>query len=322
DVFASKDFAARRSMMLDAYRNDVDPGVHGAAAWLLRHWNALDAIRQCNQTLSTGNVENGRRWYVSHLGHTMTVIRGPVEFLMGSPPSENTWGGEGRHRVTINRSFAICATEITGEQMHQFEPKSDLTNGERPTQDCPVNFITWYDAALYCRWLSEREKIPESEMCYPPIEQIRPGMKLPANYLERTGYRLPTEAEWEYACRSGSTTVRFFGSSVELLPRYAWYVKNSNELSGPVGTLMPNDFGLFDVYGNVVEWCQDTFAMDYDKSPGKQDLDLSVDVSHERLQKGGAFSQIASGLRSAARSWTSPDIKSSRTGFRIARTIR
>ena len=85
---------------------------------------------------------------------------------------------------------------------------------------------------------------------------------------------------------------------------------------------MPNDFGLFDVYGNMVEWCQDTFAEDYDKSPGKADLDRFVDVSHERLQKGGAFSQIGAGLRSADRSWTAPDIKSSRTGFRIARTIR
>jgi hypothetical protein len=182
--------------------------------------------------------------------------------------------------------------------------------------------MTWYHAAQYCRWLSEREKIPESEMCYPPIEQIRPGMTLPANYLDRTGYRLPTEAEWEYACRSGSTTARFFGSSVELLPRYAWYVKNSNEQAWPVGTLMPNDLGLFDVYGNAVEWCQDTFAEDYDKSPGKNDQDRIVDVSHERLQKGGAFSQIASGIRSAVRSWTAPDIYSSRTGFRIARTIR
>jgi formylglycine-generating enzyme required for sulfatase activity len=159
-------------------------------------------------------------------------------------------------------------------------------------------------------------------MCYPTIERIRPGMTLPANYLDRTGYRLPTEAEWEYACRSGSTTVRFFGLSLELLPRYAWYVRNSNEQAWPVGNLMPNDFGLFDVYGNVVEWCQDTFADYYDKSPGKDERDRIVDVSHERVQRGGAFTQIASGVRSAARSWTTPDIKSSRTGFRIARTIR
>jgi formylglycine-generating enzyme required for sulfatase activity len=324
DLLALKDPATRRSMMLDVYRNDVDPGVHGAAAWLLRHGNAQDEMKRCDESLSIGKAEDGRRWYITHQGHTMTLIMGPVEFLMGTPPTEKSdWSGEIQHRVTINRSFAIGTTEITGEQYRQYQPEVPPVGGsERPTTDCPITYATWYDGAKYCRWLSEREKIPESEMCYPPIEQIRPGMIIPANYLERSGYRLPTEAEWEYACRSGSTTVRFFGLSSELLPRYAWYVRNSNEQAWPVGSLMPNDLGLFDVYGNVVEWCQDTFADDYDKSPGKNDLDRNVDVSHERLQKGGAFTQISSGIRSAARSWTAPDITSSRTGFRIARTIR
>jgi formylglycine-generating enzyme required for sulfatase activity len=133
---------------------------------------------------------------------------------------------------------------------------------------------------------------------------------------------LPTEAEWEYACRSGSTSIRFFGSALELLPRYAWYVRNANERSWPVGSLMPNDFGLFDVYGNHVEWCQDTFSVEYDQSPGKSERDRIVDVSHERMQKGGAYTQVGNGIRSAVRSWTSPDIYTSRTGFRIARTIR
>ena len=280
-------------------------------------------MQRCDESLSTGKAEDGRRCVRHSSGLTMTLIEGPVEFLMGTPPTEKSeWSGEIQHRATINRSFAIGTTEITAEQYRPYQPDVPLAASERPAKDCPITFAAWYDGEKFCRWLSEREKIPESEMCYPPVEQIRPGMMLPANYLERTGYRLPTEAEWEYACRSGSTTVRFFGLSSELLPRYAWYVRNSNEQAWPVGSLMPNDLGLFDVYGNVVEWCQDTFADDYDKSPGKSELDRTVDVSHERLQKGGAFTQISSGIRSAARSWTAPDIKSSRTGFRIARTIR
>jgi formylglycine-generating enzyme required for sulfatase activity len=322
DVFATKDLALRQSLIVDIYRNDVDPGVHSAAAWLLRHWNAQDEMKQCDEKLSTGNRENGRRWYITHEGQTMSVIGGPTEFAMGSPSSEHDhWIGEVQHRVTINRSFAISTTEITGEQMHRCNPQFPVVDSERPTKDCPMNHVTWFYAAQYCRWLSERENIPESEMCYPPIEQITPRMTLPANYLERSGYRLPTEAEWEYACRSGSTTVRFFGTSLELLPKYAWYVKNSNEHLWPVGTLMPNDFGLFDVYGNILEWCQDAFVQDYDKSPGEKALSRFVNGSNERVQKGASFTQIGPVTRSADRSWTAPDNHSVRSGFRIARTI-
>jgi serine/threonine protein kinase/formylglycine-generating enzyme required for sulfatase activity len=323
DAFAIGDRDARRARLIDIYGNEVDPAVHSAAAWLLRHWNAHDAIRQCDEKLSTGNVENGRRWYLTRHGHTMSVIAGPVEFMMGGPASESThWIGETQHRVTISRSFAMSTTEITGEQAHESNPIWTVGSLERPTKDCPVNHLTWFQAAQYCRWLSEREKIPESEMCYPPIEQIAPGMTLPANYLERTGYRLPTEAEWEYACRSGSTGVRFFGSSLELLPQYAWYVKNSNEHLWPVATLMPNDFGLFDVYGNVLEWCQDAFVEDYARTPQERALSRFVKVSDERVLRGASFAQIGPVIRSADRSWSPPDNHNVRSGFRIARTIR
>jgi formylglycine-generating enzyme required for sulfatase activity len=323
DVFATRERAARLSRVVEMYRDEVDPGVHSATAWLLRRWNARDEIKKCDEKLSTGNREGGRRWYLTPQGQTMTVIGGPAEFMMGSPPSEyGHWRGETQHRVTIDRSFAISTTEITCEQMHQCDSRLGVLGGTRPTKDCPVNHVDWYEAVQYCRWLSEREKIPESEMCYPPTDQIAAGMTLPENYLERSGYRLPTEAEWEYACRAGSTTIRFFGSSLELLPRYAWSLRNSDEHVWPVGTLMPNDFGLFDVYGNVLEWCQDAFVEDYHKSPAAKVLNRFVNRSDERVQKGGSFAHIGPLTRSADRSWTPPDNHTVRSGFRIARTIR
>src|SRR5262245_18775714 len=94
-------------------------------------------------------------------------------------------------------------------------------------------------------------------MCYPRLEEIKEGMQLPANFLTRTGYRLPTSQEWEYRCRTGTETSRSFGASDEMLENYAWYAGNSKLQAWPVGRLKPTDFGLFDMHGNASEWCQD-----------------------------------------------------------------
>src|SRR5205814_313433 len=131
-----------------------------------------------------------------------------------------------------------------------------------PDFDCPIINVTWYEAAQYCNWLSKQEGFDETEWCYP--KSINPGMTLYKDHLKRKGYRLPTEAEWEYACRAGAASSRYYGSSLELLPRYAWcfYPANRTWLNRtwPVGQKLPNDLGLFDMHGNVWTWVEDPYG--------------------------------------------------------------
>src|SRR5207244_4368860 len=113
-------------------------------------------------------------------------------------------------------------------QYLQFAPhdKEDRKNRYSPSPDCPANYISWAMAARYCNWLSREEGVDEDQWCYEVKGQV---VTLKKEYLSLTGYRLPTEAEVEYATRAGAATSRYFGEADDLLPQYAWYQKNSRE---------------------------------------------------------------------------------------------
>ena len=149
-------------------------------------------------------------------------------------------------------------------------------------------------------------------------------MKLPANYLSRTGYRLPTEAEFEYACRAGTLTSRYYGNSDELLSKYAWTAANSNYHASPVGRLWPNMFGLFDTLGNVAELCQTTLQS-Y-PGAGRMMVDaeepIAIGPEHPVVWRGGAFLYQPSDARAAHRDSTAFHRKHPFLGFRVARTVK
>ena len=140
------------------------------------------------------------------------------------------------------------------EQFKRFRPefRPEVARDSRS----PANFISLIDAIQYCRWLSERESISKDQMCYPPESEIALQHAVLAEAARiKTGYRLLTRAEWEYACRAGSTTPWFCGDIEQQMEEFAWFAKNSRGHLQPVGRLMPNPFGLFDIVGNVTERC-------------------------------------------------------------------
>ena len=195
-----------------------------------------------------------------------------------------------------------------------------------PSPKEPQTGTTWYEAAAYCRWLNEQEGIPENQMCYPPVPEIKHDMRLPKDYLKRTGYRLPTDAEWEYACRAGTRTSRYFGDSPTLLPAYAHYIATSDYRPGKVGQCKPNDLGLFDMLGNVGEWCDDLWT-DTPNVGAKREVDVAdnaaLTISGEalRVTRNSCYDAPPRLVRCARRSGHVPTYRSYLHGFRLARTV-
>ena len=301
------------SKLLDLYETDPDAGIHGVAEWTLRRWGHQDRLKKRDDELMKVKDWGDRRWYVNGQGQTFAVIEGPVEFSMGSLPTDpdrpDRLEGELLHRRCILRRFAIAAKEVTVEQYQVFvnenwEGDRTWKNRHSPDLDGPRNGVTWYHAVAYCNWLSRKEGLPE---CYEPNRQGRydEGMRIKAEALKLTGYRLPTEAEWEYACRAEAVTSRYYGRSKELLGRYAWHIQNSEDRVWPCGLLQPNDLGLFDMLGNVYEWCQERF-LEYGAGEGGTITDEIntqeyLDIKAIRPLRGGSFTSRLANVRSADR---------------------
>jgi formylglycine-generating enzyme required for sulfatase activity len=321
------------------YRDEPDAGLHGAVEWLLRRWVGDAEVAKMEKQMTRKNPEGqpagDRRWYVNGQGQTMVVVRDPEEFWMGSPGSEaGHLDSDPLHRVRIPRSFVIAAKEVTVEQMLLFQANYSYVPRYSPRPDGPMINVTWYVAAQYCNWLSDQEGIPKKEWCYLPVrekdgtETYGPGMRLAPGALEKRGYRLPTEAEWEYACRAGAVTRRYYGDADELLGEYAWFSETTkNEGARAAGLLKPNDLGLFDLYGNVLEWVLDPWDR-YRwprQSRYKEDKEYIGDIigikdEQSRLLRGGSFSDHALNVRSAIRTSGRPSLDFVTVGFRVART--
>jgi formylglycine-generating enzyme required for sulfatase activity len=314
--------------LLDLYKTDTDAGIHGAAEWTLRQWKEEPQLTAADQELITLKDRGDRRLLVNSQGQTFALIDGAVEFRMGSPPTEpdRVAASELPHRRIIPRRFAVAAKEVTVEQYQEFvkdDPRVDRAVNDRfsPDPRGPMNGVSWYHAVAYCNWLSRKEGLLE---CYEPKapDQYAEGIAIRADALQRTGYRLPTEAEWEYACRSGAGTSRYFGVNVDLLGKYAWYQATSQERAWLCGSLLPNDLGLFDMLGNVYEGCQERPLVYRPDRAGTvlDNLIIQEYINTDRLLRGGTFNFRPALVRSAYRNGGAPSNRSLNVGFRLART--
>jgi formylglycine-generating enzyme required for sulfatase activity len=319
------------------YVGNPDAGIHACAGWLLRRWGRDEAVRRADARAAGFGPDDNRDWYVDSHGLTFTIVRSPGEVVLGSLPYEpNFMPYEAQHLVRIERTFAIGSTEVTAGQYALFLGEHPEFRGEqilthRVDHQDPAETIDAFQAAAFCRWLGERDGLRDDQQCFPPLPRIlearREGrLPLAPGYLKRTGYRLPTDAEWEFTCRAGSRVIRPWGRSVRMLPAYVWSGSNSGWRSHRVGELKPNDLGLFDMLGNVWEWCLDDGASsrpNFGGRPNRDDAELSA-ISQRVLLivRGGAYNHSGPMLRNGYQAGYVSTVRMRSVGFRVARTIQ
>jgi len=223
------------------YVHDPDPGVHGSASWSLRQWGvSLPQLPIGEPVLPDGRWNGIRRWYVDGQGQTMIML--PLS-------------AAGSNKQTA-QGIAIATHEVTVADYRRFKTEPFPERSISPTDDCPVYNMSWQYAAEYCNWYSKQERIPEAQWVYGT--DGKGGLKIKGNSSKLYGYRLPTNAEWEFACRAGAKGSYSFGEPITLLKHYGWYAGNSSGHSHPVESLLPNEAGLFDMHGNSWEWTHES----------------------------------------------------------------
>ncbi len=354
--FAAADIPeAKRQPLIEKlsawYRHDPSSGIRGAAGWLLRQWGCDDLVREVDQTpipyaqdrewftrqIAAGPAEGpekSREHGAKTIYMTFVVIQ-PGTYTVGSPLDEPERGNdEHLHDVVLTQPIAISDREVTFTEMIACQQSGAVSfdyEGVIPqygsSPDTALIASDWYDAVHFCRWLTQREGWSEDDQCYPDPATLDPEKfpldeqsAVPRNWPVRvegvSGFRLPTEHEWEIACRGDLRVAYAFGGDESWLGQYAWFRSNEGNKSVHVPkTRRPSWRGLFDMHGNISEWCHDW----YEAYPSGTPINpMGPPESPTRVLRGGGWLNDAANSRTAVRFYFAPTDRRGTFGFRIA----
>ena len=278
-----------RHKLTELYRTHPHSAVHAAVKWIASQRTELDFT---DQQLPSSEDRQARTWFVNSQGKLFNVVTSSRD---------------------PERLCAIADTETTVREFTELRPGHPYMQSYSPAEDCPINSVSWLDAAAYCRALNEKEGIPQSQWCYLPSESSENGAWLiPADHTIRTGYRLVTLDEMQQVSGHFLTEATLDN---RLYGQYAWLVANSTGRTHRTASKLPNPKGFFDLHGNVTEWLHEPYD-DNTLYPRR------VDDTKQSTHAGGHYRMSPWELREDAITSLAASSSSETMGLRIARTLK
>jgi tRNA A-37 threonylcarbamoyl transferase component Bud32 len=235
DAWPSQLRATVVNRLIHLYRDDPDRGIHSSAKWLLLRWGYAAKLTRIDTDLARGELHRPDfEWRITRTGLTLITVKLPA----------------------LDRIVEISDTEITVDTYKRFKPDAKYAPEFSPDPLCPINAVSYHEAAAFCNWLNGEEGIPPEDAYYRVTSLPDKSNLIVAEHRDHKGFRLPTNEEFDVLCAAGTSTKRYHGDCDSLLARYAWTLDNSGGRTHPVASLLPNDFGFFDTLGNIQEWCE------------------------------------------------------------------